>query len=136
MKQLIIIRGLPGTGTFELGRTLQNAADNVVHCSPSQYFDKPDDGVPNPRLYHPLLAPMAARWCREMVAESLDVYNDATVIVSDVFLSRDDVNAYRALGKDHGAVVTVLQTVDNGVTETADVPAAVMHDLRDMWEPV
>ena len=131
MKQLIIILGLPGTGTFELGEQLQRTLDNAPHWSPEKYFDKPDDHVPNPRLYHPLLVPAAERWCFHAVYETLTSYPTGTVIVSDVFLTRDSVSNYEQLARENNAKYVVLEAAG---THPTDVPAAVMHDLRDMWE--
>jgi hypothetical protein len=134
MKQLIIIRGLPGTGTYELGEQLQRSLDVVPHWSPEKYFDKPEANEPNPRLYHPLLVPMAERWCFDAVYETLGYGAEGTVIVSDVFLTRDSVEEYRRLGRENGANVVVLQTTDRGINPPADVPKAVMDELRNRWE--
>ena len=134
MKQLIIIRGLPGTGTYELGEQLQRSLDSVPHWSPEKYFDKPEDHEPNPRLYHPLLVPMAERWCFEAVYETLTSYPEGTVIVSGVFLTRDSVEAYRKLGEENGANVVVLQTTNRGINPPADVPKWVVDELRIRWE--
>lgn len=134
MKQLIIIRGLPGTGTYELGEQLQQSLNCVPHWSPEKYFDKPEAHEPNPRLYHPLLVPMAERWCFDAVYETLTSYPEGTVIVSDVFLTRDSVETYRKLAEENGADVVVLETHDPRHDSTPDVPKAVMFDLREMWE--
>lgn len=131
MKQLIIIRGLPGKGRFELGETLRRTLPNAPHWSPEKYFDKPDDGVPNPRLYHPLLVPAAKRWCFEAVYESLSSYTTGTVIVSDVFITRDSVSKYMQLAAENEANCVVLEA--DGESPT-DVPAAVLYDLKEMWE--
>lgn len=133
MKQVIIIRGLPGTGTFELGEQLQRTLTNAPHWSPEKYFDKPGDYEPNPRLYHPLLVPAAERWCFEMVYQCLTSYPTSTVIVSDVFLTRDSVSKYTQLAAENEATCVILEAAGKSPT---DVPAAVMYDLRNMWEPL
>ena len=130
MKQLIIIRGLPGTGRFELGEQLQRSL-STAHWSPEKYFDKPDDCVPNPRLYHPLLVPAAKRWCFNAVYESLTSYPTDTAIVSDVFLTRDSVSKYTQLAAENNAKYVVLEAAG---THPTDVPAAVLYDLKEMWE--
>jgi len=127
VRQLIIIRGLPGSGTYELGEQMQRSLHDAPHWSSEKY-------EPNPSLYHPLLVPLAERWCFDAVYERLTSYLECTVIVSGMFLTRESIAPYRKLAEKTDATVVIVQTTDRGNNPSADVPEWVMEELRNSWE--
>ena len=134
---LMLIRGLPSSGktTFAsvfLGESI--AADDYPGLYQNGVFmgGQEVEGIPMIKLAH--------IWCQNRVA-SFMFHDKHTIIVTNTFTQRWEMEPYFALAEEHGYRTYVVDLYDGGKSdeELADrsahgVPVEVIKAMRDRYE--
>jgi predicted kinase len=129
MKTLVLIRGLPGSGKSTLARALREACAATAHWETDMYFTD-DMGK---YTFDASKLSEAHEWCQEAVSECLGSYTFDTVIVSNTFTQRWEMEAYFEIAKHYGAQVVILEC-KNQYGSIHGVPEKVIQRMRDRWE--
>lgn len=131
MKTLILIRGLPGSGKSTLARTMREACAATAHWEADMYFT---DNMGNYTFDASKLS-KAHEWCQEAVRECLGSYTFNTVIVSNTFTKRWEMEEYFEIAKQYGAQVVILEC-KNQYGSIHGIPEDAMQRMRDRWEEI
>jgi predicted kinase len=123
MTDLILIRGLPGSGKITLARKMAEAMD-ADHYEADMFFVRSDDQYD----FRPEMLKQAHAWCQRMTKIALDHGRD--VIVSNTFTQLWEMRPYFAMGADR---VTVL-TCEGDYGNIHGVPDAAIKRMRARWE--
>lgn len=122
MKQLYIIRGLPGSGKTTLAHKL-----SPVVYEADQYFVR--YGV---YQFEPTLLKQAHAWCQAQVVQSMQ--NEAPVIaVSNTFTQRWEMQPYIDWAQQFGYTVFVI-VCQNDFGNIHEVPPEAIERMRSRWE--
>ncbi len=119
--QLVVIRGLPGSGKTTLAK--QIAKLGFVHHETDHYFDS-EHGY----LHDESSLPEAHAWCIKAVSDSL--LSGARVVVSNVSHLAYHVERFVELAE---RVVVIELTGNHGSVH--DVPADRLEAMKLSWEP-
>jgi len=122
MKQLYIIRGLPGSGKTTLAHKL-----SPIVCEADQYFVR--DGVYN---FEPTLLKEAHKWCQMQVVQSMQ--NGAPIIaVSNTSTQKWEYQQYLDWAQQFGYTVFVI-VCQNDFGNIHGVPPEATERMRSRWE--
>jgi len=122
MKQLYIIRGLPGSGKTTLAHKL-----SPIVYEADQYFMA--DGV---YQFNPALIKKAHAWCQAQVVQSMQ--HEAPVIaVSNTSTQKWEYQPYIDFAKQFGYEVFVI-VCQNDFGNIHGVPPEAMERMRSRWE--
>jgi len=122
VKELFIIRGLPGSGKTTLARKIANVvceADQFFYEFGEYKFDKERLGD-------------AHSFCRDK-AERMMKEGIETIAVSNTSIRRWEFEPYERLAEKYGYSVTVIR-VDGKHRSTHGVPAEKIEMMRNNWE--
>jgi predicted kinase len=108
MVNLILIRGLPGSGKSTLGYMLSPGACFSV----DQYFTYYNDGV-----HDKAKLPEAKAWCVDQVRKLLEKRSIATVVVCDTFAQAKDLKPYLELAEEISKVRVFTLIVEGSDSE-------------------
>lgn len=124
MKELILLRGLPGSGKSTFAEVIGG-----FRCEADMYFME-DGGY----KFDITRIEKAHRWCKEQ-CESFMVREKPKVIVSNTFTQEWEMEAYYELAKTYGYKVTSL-IVENrhGGENIHNVPAPTLGNMRNRFE--
>ena len=121
--ELILIRGLPGSGKSSLARRLIDG--NSEHLEADQYFM--NEGIyefdANKLRY-------AHEWCKDKTQYFLRL--DKRVIVSNTFSTSKELKPYFLIAKDFGIVPTVLHC-QNSFGSIHNVPEETILKMKGRW---
>jgi ABC-type molybdenum transport system ATPase subunit/photorepair protein PhrA len=128
MKQLFLLRGLPGSGKSTVAKIISGGS-GPTHYEADMYFMKNGtyefDGS---KLKN------AHEWCKDMVY--MDMLKEVPVIaVSNTFTQEWEMEAYYNLAKEHGYAVfsLVVENRHGGVNEHG-VPADKLDQMKTRFE--
>lgn len=124
MAELIIIRGLPGSGKSFMAK---NQFPGHLHYEPDHLFC---DSHGRYRYEHQLWED-ACLWVQNMTDSALSRGED--VVVSDVFPKFTDLDPYHKIANAHGAQVKII-TVNDNYKNTHDIPLFVLKRMKDSFE--
>jgi len=125
MAELVIIRGLPGSGKSTIARTEyeyhKHVEADMWHMTPNGYDFKVDQmGV-------------AHKWCELTVERWLR--NGVNVVVSNTHINWEQTRPYLAIAKRCGAEVQVIEA-DGNFENIHDVPAEIIEKMIDNYEDI
>lgn len=108
-KQLIIIRGLPGTGKSTLAQKIIDSlkysnVDRYIHAEADMFFVG-DDGV---YRFDPSKLDLAHISCQLSVNDGMENGIDC-IIVSNTFTTADEIQPYLDLAEEYGYAVKVIR---------------------------
>jgi len=119
-RELVIIRGLPGSGKSTMGKVLRLAG--YEHYEADQYFMK--DGI---YQYDASKVRHAHLWCQSAVRTALA--QNKRVVVCNTFTRIKELTPYLALSKK----VRIIEAKGNW-QNIHGVPAIRLHEMAARWE--
>lgn len=122
---LFIIRGLPGSGKTTLAKELVGV-ENVFEAD--LYFYKDNEYNFNPKLLS-----KAHEACYTGVENAM-LANRNKIAVSNTFVQTWEYFRYILLAQEHHYTVFIL-TCENNFGSVHNVPAEVIQNMRNKWEP-
>ena len=127
MKNVYILRAVPGAGKSKLADELVSGKESSIICCADDYFTDADGNY----LWYPEGLYPAHKWCQELFAENL-ADGTETIVVANTNTREKDVNAYRKLAIEAGYTVFVL-TVENwhNGMDVHNVPEEAKEKMRE-----
>jgi len=133
MKQLILLRGLPGAGKSTFARFIWN--DYAV-CEADKYFVG-EDGV---YRFDGSKIKDAHKWCRDEVEtrmkdNSTNPQYYPEIVVSNTFTQEWEMEEYYKLAEQYGYMVfsLIVENRHNGVNEHG-VPADTLEQMKNRFQ--
>lgn len=127
MRELIIVRGLPGSGKSTLARRIlrsYTSADTAAYHYEADQFFTDADGNYN---WDGMKIGEAHAWCQSECWNRLE--EGATVIVSNTFTTKKELQVYFDMIQQYGQNPTVILAQSN-FGSVHDVPAQVLENMR------
>lgn len=124
MQQLVIVRGLPGTGKSTIAKEL---FPNHTHWEADKFFVNQFGKY----CFQPRLIPYAHQWCQKGVQDALN--RGESVIVTNTFTRKHEYMVYQNMAKDMGIPCYVM--IANGNYENVHgVPPETLAKMAARWE--
>jgi predicted kinase len=124
--ELVLIRGLPGSGKTTMAKVM--AAQGYDHHEADQYFER--GGT---YRYVPKEVPKAHAWCLARVRESLR--RGRPCVVANTFSRRIEMERYIQTAKQFGVPVRIIEARGN-YPNVHGVPPEAIERMRARWEEV
>jgi predicted kinase len=130
MKNLILLRGLPGSGKSTAAKLLGANGAGYAHHEADMYFMQ--DGVYN---FDASKLRNAHEWCRNQTEKSMMDDKISVVIVSNTFTQEWEMEAYTNLANQYGYRVTsfIVENRHGGVN-VHGVPEDKLQMMKDRFE--
>jgi predicted kinase len=120
MKQIILFRGLPGSGKSSLAESLCKTV-----YSADMFFEQ--DGKYN---FNPNLLPQAHKWCKGKVEDEMVAGTDI-IGVANTFTTDWEMEPYFELAEDYGyRISTIIVENRHGSTNVHGVPDEAMERME------
>jgi predicted kinase len=128
MKQLILLRGLPGSGKSTFARSISPA--NVGHIEADMFFMK--DGE---YKFDASRLKDAHNWCHDVVETWMGPQGYEKIVVSNTFTTEWEMEPYYKLAEQYGYRVTSL-VVENrhGSKSVHNVPEETLDKMKKRFE--
>ena len=125
MKELLLLRGLPGSGKSTFARMLGG-----LHAEADMYFTD-ENGV---YTFEPSKIKDAHKWCNELVEEWMKEEQDK-IVVSNTFTQEWEMENYYKLAEQYGYRVTsvIVENRHNGKNEHG-VPEDKIEIMKNRFE--
>lgn len=139
MYEVILVRGISGSGKTKFGRMLLNIGAPRSKCffAADDYFVE-QDGNYN---FDARKLPAAHSWCQEQTENSMRNRLASTLVVHNTFTQRWEMEPYLRMAEEHGYMVTVVSLYDGGCTDEElatrnqhGVDALGISRMRERWE--
>jgi predicted kinase len=126
MLELVIIRGVPGTGKTTLARQVF-VPMGYVHCEADMFFA----GRGGTHPFSKDLWPQAHNWCKMQVCKAMRAGRN--VVVTNTFTQHWQYQSYLNLAHAFGYQVRII-SLTREYGSVHHVPAAEMERIRGIWE--
>lgn len=126
MLELILIRGLPGSGKTTVAKQFKRLG--FKHLEADMYFTDTNGGY----TYMPSQIGWAHQWCRENADEALSL--GKSVVVANTFSRVWEMEPYFELAEKYKIKPLVIQCCGQFVSEHG-VPEETIERMRARWEP-
>lgn len=128
MKELFLIRGLPGSGKSTFAKKLRGMSPFAMHIEADMYFEQ--DGE---YKFDPLKVHKAHSWCQECVKKWIS-WGEECIIVSNTFSRRWEMQPYIEAAEKNGYTVTII-TMNGNFGSVHNVPNESIERMKNRWEP-
>lgn len=134
MKNLILLRGLPGAGKSTTAKLLGAGGAGTAHFEADMYFM-----VDGEYKFDATKLKDAHQWCQSSVEHAMLLNktqgHNSTIIVSNTFTQEWEMDAYYKLAEEWGYMVTSL-IVENrhGGVNVHGVPDEVLDKMKQRFE--
>jgi tRNA uridine 5-carbamoylmethylation protein Kti12 len=134
-QQLILLRGLPGSGKSTFAKLLleltnpcgHSDADHLINYEADQYFIDKEGNYE----FDGMKIGQAHEWCQEATERALNA--GLSVVVSNTFTRIRELQPYLAMASHYKVQVTVLH-VEGTHGSIHGIPPATMGRMRARWE--
>jgi predicted kinase len=128
MKILILLRGLPGSGKSTFAKSISHAA--VGHIEADMFFMK--DGK---YKFDASKLRDAHTWCHDIVKDWMNPFGFETIIVSNTFTQKWEMEPYYKLAEQYGYMVhsIIVENRHGGINEHS-VPSEVIEKMKNRFE--
>lgn len=120
MPNLVLIRGLPGSGKSTIARSMAG----YVHFEADMYFEKSTS-----YSFDPSKLKDAHDWCFTETSTALS--RGSSVVVANTFVTLSEMERYLLLGYP-----TSIVEAKGSFTSDHQVDASVHQQMRESWEPM
>lgn len=129
MKELFLLRGLPGAGKSTLAKMLAGEKE-YRHKEADMFFVDADGNY----KFEPSKIKDAHAWCQEEV-DFMMKYEHSPIVVSNTFTQEWEMEAYCKLAEKHGYRVhsLIVENRHGGVNEHG-VPEDKLQAMKDRFE--
>ena len=126
MKQLMLIRGLPGSGKS----TVAKLFDKALHFEADMYFLDSDGNY----QFDASKIKNAHNWCRDSVMDAMKE-GHPIVVVSNTFTQEWEMNVYYLLAEELGyRVISMIVENRHGGINEHDCPEEAIERMRNRFE--
>lgn len=125
--QLVLIRGLPGSGKSTMAKALARAGFEHFEADTYHLNNKGD------YCFDRANVKAAHEWCQKETRKALE--DGKRVVVSNTFTQLWEMAPYFEMAKALGIEPNVLEAKGNW-QNVHNVPAEVMEQMRTRWEPL
>jgi len=128
MKELYIVRGIPGSGKSTFAKSL--VKKDYCHKEADQYFLDENGEY----QFKPTQIKAAHQWCQDEV-DNLMRYSHSPIVVSNTFTQEWEMEAYYKLAKQYGYRVTsiIVENRHGGINEHG-VPEDKLEQMKNRFE--
>ena len=125
MKNIYLVRGIPGSGKTTFAKTLEG-----LHIEADMYFTD-ENGV---YTFEPTKIKDSHKWCNDLVEEWMREEQDK-IVVSNTFTQEWEMENYYKLAEQYGYRVTsiIVENRHNGVNEHG-VPEDKIEIMKNRFE--
>jgi predicted kinase len=124
MTELVIVRGIPGSGKSTYAKTL-----GYLNYEADQYFIDPEGNY----LFDATKLYQAHRWCQEKTRSALS--DGLSVVVSNTFTTRKEMKDYLEMAYELHIPVRVVKVLGN-FQNVHGVPEEALERMRNRWQDV
>ena len=133
-KELILVRGLPGSGKSTTAKLLGAGGSGYAHFEADMYFM--EDGV---YKFDPAKIKDAHNWCQNSVAQAMLVNytsgHNSTIIVSNTFTQDWEMKPYYEMAKQWDyKVFSIIVENRHGGENVHGVPADKLEMMKNRFE--
>lgn len=126
MQELIIIRGIPGSGKTTMAKSYQGYSESYSHYEADMFFMQ--NGIYN---FDRAKIKNAHNWCQESVKSDLNA--GKSVIVSNTFVARWEVQPYVDMALALNVPYKIITATGN-YQNVHGVPPEVIERMKKNWE--
>ena len=126
--QLILVRGISGSGKTTYAEQMKKEYPSMSHYEADMYFYKNGE-----YQFDPAKLKQAHNWCKSQT--EIDLMFGKSVIVSNTFTQKWEIEPYIQLGKKYGADITIKKATGN-YQNVHGVPAEALEKMRQRWEDI
>ncbi len=124
MKELILLRGLPGSGKSSLAKSFGG-----MHIEADMFFMK--DGK---YKFDPTMLKHAHNWCHDVVENWMDE-GEELIVVSNTFTTEWEMDYYFTMAKLKGYIVhSVIVENRHGSKNIHNVPEEKLEQMKNRFE--
>lgn len=130
MKNLILLRGLPGSGKSTTAKLLGAGSSGTAHYEADMFFMR--DGEYN---FDVTQIKEAHKWCQSSVERTMFLGHNSTIIVSNTFTQEWEMEVYYKLAEEWGYRVTslIVENRHEGVN-IHGVPQETLDKMKQRFE--
>lgn len=125
-QELLLVRGLPGSGKSTIGRNLDLNEGTHKHIEADMFFL-----TPSGYQFDAAKLGQAHEWCRNQT-EKLLGYGE-NVVVTNTFIRLKEMESYFEMARRLSIPVSVIEVVGN-YNSIHDVSQATISKMRARWE--